>query len=180
MSCPTLTLRPATPADLPQILTIEETLFPGDAWPEEAFRRQIENSAAEVLALELVEPAGDTNHGDETPAKRLVGYVAVWLIEDLVHLMNIGVSPEMQGRGLGEYLMLRALQWARSHGAVECTLEVRVSNKQARSMYDRLGFRVEGRRRRYYMDNGEDAVDHDHSFAGVAAGATWFATAGSG
>ena len=38
------------------------------------------------------------------------------------------------------------------------TLEVRVSNHGAIAMYERLGFRRAGRRRRYYSDNGEDAM----------------------
>ena len=43
-------------------------------------------------------------------------------------------------------------------GAASCTLEVRVSNLRAQGLYHKMGFRVEGRRRGYYLDNGEDAL----------------------
>ena len=38
------------------------------------------------------------------------------------------------------------------------TLEVRTSNAAAIRMYERFGFRPAGHRRRYYHDNGEDAL----------------------
>ena len=38
------------------------------------------------------------------------------------------------------------------------TLEVRMSNRGAITMYERFGFTAEGHRRRYYQDNGEDAL----------------------
>jgi ribosomal-protein-alanine N-acetyltransferase len=43
------------------------------------------------------------------------------------------------------------------HGA-RFTLEVRESNTGAIELYKRFGFAPAGRRRRYYQDNGEDAV----------------------
>jgi ribosomal-protein-alanine N-acetyltransferase len=38
------------------------------------------------------------------------------------------------------------------------TLEVRRSNTPAIALYGRFGFRSAGVRRRYYQDNGEDAL----------------------
>ena len=38
------------------------------------------------------------------------------------------------------------------------TLEVRASNHGAMALYEKLGFKVIGRRRGYYTDDGEDAV----------------------
>jgi ribosomal-protein-alanine N-acetyltransferase len=40
----------------------------------------------------------------------------------------------------------------------QLTLEVRRSNAGAIALYERLGFRAAGVRRRYYQDNGEDAL----------------------
>jgi ribosomal-protein-alanine N-acetyltransferase len=40
----------------------------------------------------------------------------------------------------------------------EATLEVRVSNEPARALYRAYGFHDVGLRKRYYEDNGEDAV----------------------
>ena len=42
--------------------------------------------------------------------------------------------------------------------AARYTLEVRRSNSVAIHLYEREGFRAAGMRRRYYQDNGEDAL----------------------
>ena len=42
--------------------------------------------------------------------------------------------------------------------AARYTLEVRQSNHSAIHLYEREGFRAAGLRRRYYQDNGEDAL----------------------
>ena len=63
-----------------------------------------------------------------------------------------------QGRGLGEWFLLEIFDLMEESGAEACTLEVRVSNLRAQSLYRRLSFGVAGRRRRYYSDNGEDAL----------------------
>ena len=54
--------------------------------------------------------------------------------------------------------MLGAFREARRHGAREITLEVRASNFAARALYRKYGFREVGLRKRYYIDNGEDAI----------------------
>jgi ribosomal-protein-alanine N-acetyltransferase len=38
------------------------------------------------------------------------------------------------------------------------TLEVRTTNENAMKMYEAFGFKVIGRRKGYYTDNGEDAI----------------------
>ena len=91
----------------------------------------------------------------------LAGYfVAMQGVEEM-HLLNITVAPELQGRGHGGW-MLDALR-------VECVvrrlaqlwLEVRLSNERARRLYEHYGFRSVGLRRGYYPARGrtrEDAV----------------------
>ena len=80
------------------------------------------------------------------------------IIVDEAHLMNIAVAPSLQGQGLGELLLLDLLERVRGKGAVTCTLEVRPSNIRAQRLYKRLGFDVAGRRKHYYVDDGEDAL----------------------
>ena len=50
------------------------------------------------------------------------------------------------------------VQAAYDLGAKWITLEVRTSNENAMRMYEGFGFKVIGRRRGYYTDNGEDAI----------------------
>ena len=42
-------------------------------------------------------------------------------------------------------------------GALRATLEVRISNSAAIALYHKYGFEIVSRRKRYYVDNNEDA-----------------------
>jgi len=152
MSSPTPHLRAMRAEDLPAVLAIEEKVFGDDAWPRSFFERDLANEHATYLALELT---GEDGAG--TPAE-LVGYAGYWLLEEEANLMNIALAPAWQRRGLGEALLRATLAQMQARGATLCTLEVRVSNVRAQALYTRLGFHVTGRRRRYYQDNGEDAL----------------------
>lgn len=151
-----LTIRPMRAADLSQVLSIEETVFPEDPWPRSAFSRQLDNPLAQFIVM----TSGRVLTNEQTDATRdkVIGYAGTWIIVDEAHLMNIAVTPQFQGQGLGEFLLLHVLDSMRGLGAATCTLEVRPSNTRAQSLYRRLGFHVEGRRKRYYVDNGEDAL----------------------
>lgn len=69
----------------------------------------------------------------------------------------LAVGPGFQGRGVGLRLMLEVLRAFRQMGALSATLEVRVSNKKAQSLYSMLGFRMIGVCPAYYAD-GEAAI----------------------
>jgi len=69
----------------------------------------------------------------------------------------LAVRPGFQGRGIGMRLMLEEIRRFRRMGAVGATLEVRVSNKKAQSLYSMLGFRMIGVCPAYYSD-GEAAI----------------------
>ncbi len=149
MTSATLRLRAMQPDDLPAVMAIEERVFIGDAWPESFYRRDLNNPQALYYVLELIA---------EDATRHLLGYAGCWFIEDEAHLMTIAVAPEWQGRGLGAWLLLSVLDLVEARGATVCTLEVRVSNLRAQVLYQRVGFEVTGRRRRYYQDNREDAL----------------------
>ena len=145
-------LRPMQPSDLPAVLAIEETVFGDDAWPRSFFERDLANEHSTYVVLELI--GGDAG----TQRAELAGYAGYWLLEDEANLMNIAIAPAWQGRGLGEHLVLATLARMQAEGASLCTLEVRIGNVRAQALYRKLGFEVTGRRKRYYQDNGEDAL----------------------
>jgi len=91
-------------------------------------------------------------------ASRLVGYAGFWLMLDEAHVTTIAVRPSERGQGIGELLFIGLIDIAASLGARFVTLEVRASNYVAQQLYKKFGFREEGVRRRYYSDNGEDAL----------------------
>ncbi len=87
----------------------------------------------------------------------IIGYVGFWLVLDEAHITTVVVKRPYRGRGLGWMLMEHILARAREQGARIATLEVRVSNERAISLYQRMGFRTVGIRKGYYPRTGEDA-----------------------
>jgi ribosomal-protein-alanine N-acetyltransferase len=69
----------------------------------------------------------------------------------------LAVAPGYQSRGIGMRLLLGVLKIFRQMGALNATLEVRVSNKKAQSLYSALGFCMSGVFPGYYSD-GEAAI----------------------
>jgi [ribosomal protein S18]-alanine N-acetyltransferase len=88
----------------------------------------------------------------------IVGYAGLWKVFEEGHITNIAVHPEFRGNGIGSALLEALISSAKSEGILSMTLEVRKSNLVAQSLYGKYGFVVEGLRKAYYSDNGEDAV----------------------
>jgi [ribosomal protein S18]-alanine N-acetyltransferase len=128
-------------SDLPAVLAIERRSF------------QTPWSLA-MFVLELSKPSGICLAA--TDEGRLVAYMVCSRYADVWHIMNIAVSPEHRRMGIGSELLERLFEEAGPDARY--TLEVRTSNHGAIAMYERFGFRRAGHRRRYYHDNGEDAL----------------------
>ena len=88
----------------------------------------------------------------------IIGYAGLWKMHDEAHVTTVGVRRRDQGRGFGMVLMLALVDRAYGMESRWMTLEVRASNHGAMALYEKLGFKVIGRRRGYYTDDGEDAV----------------------
>lgn len=86
-----------------------------------------------------------------------VGFVGVWLLEDEAHIVTIAVRESHRGRGIGELLLIAAIELAQQNQRPLLTLECRVSNTVALNLYEKYGFKQVGLRPRYYSDNHEDA-----------------------
>jgi ribosomal-protein-alanine N-acetyltransferase len=86
------------------------------------------------------------------------GFVIVHMVGDEAEILEIVVSEELRGAGVGRKLMEQARETARARGCAALFLEVRPSNTPARALYERLGFEPVGLRKRYYRDNDEDAI----------------------
>jgi ribosomal-protein-alanine N-acetyltransferase len=128
-------------SDLPAVISIERRSFPAP-W------------SLAMFVLELSKPSGiclAAAEGDE-----LLGYLVCSRYDQVWHLMNVAVTPERRRAGIARRLIARLVEEA--GGKLPFTLEVRVSNRAAIAMYERIGFRSAGVRPRYYQDNGEDAL----------------------
>jgi ribosomal-protein-alanine N-acetyltransferase len=139
-----VTFREMKEEDIEQIVKIEEESF-SIPWTYDAFEREL--SMNQFACYTVME---ENN--------QIIGYCGLWVILDESHITNIAVLPEYRGRKLGEALLREVMKKARNLGAKTMTLEVRVSNKAARGLYRKLGFQDGGIRKRYYTDNGEDAL----------------------
>lgn len=93
----------------------------------------------------------------DKPTDYVAGYVATWYMTDEAHITGIAVRESLRGNGLGELLLMASIELAMRHQSRVVTLEVRVSNHVAQSLYSKYGFSQVGRRKGYYSDNHEDA-----------------------
>lgn len=153
-------VEPMTPADVAQVMEIEQVVFPAP-WSARAYHYEItENEYSTMLVLRpasrpapqrLLHRLGLLEPGP------VLGYAGFWLLVDEAHICTIAVDPQWQGRGLGELLLIALLDWGQESGAVRATLEVRVSNRVAQELYYKYHFEIVGRRKRYYINNNEDA-----------------------
>ncbi len=129
-------------SDLPAVISIERRSF-GTPW------------SLAMFVLELSKPSGICLAIDNEEGK-LIGYLVCSRYEDVWHLMNVAIDPDRRRERIATDLIEHLFEQAGP--AERFTLEVRVSNRAAIAMYTRFGFKSAGLRRRYYHDNGEDAL----------------------
>ena len=68
------------------------------------------------------------------------------------------MHPDYRHKGIGELLLIYAIELSVELKAILITLEVRVSNLAAQVLYSKYGFSQRGTRRAYYLDDREDAT----------------------
>jgi ribosomal-protein-alanine N-acetyltransferase len=144
-----LAIEPMMEADVPTVQEIERHIF-ATPWPRNAYYRELgsRNSAYYIILRRVAGPE----------AGQLIGYAGMWRMNDEAHVTTIGVRRELQSAGYGRVLFAALVQGAYAMGAKWMTLEVRATNDKAVHMYEDFGFKIIGRRRGYYTDNGEDAL----------------------
>ena len=130
--------------DIDSVHAIEEATF-AVPWSRDSFEREIEKNAAARYLVAVRDG-------------RIIGYGGAWIILDESHVTNIAVAEDARGQGVGRKLTEELMQYLSNLGAAYATLEVRVSNLRAQNLYKSLGFVTVGKRKRYYEDNGEDAL----------------------
>ncbi len=139
-----LEIRRMAEADLPAVIGIDQTSF-SLPWPERSFHFELTGNPASRCWVGEFEG-------------RVVTMLVIWMILDEAHVATIATHPDFRHQGFGKQLLVHALKAAVEEGAVRSFLEVREGNLEAQAMYRQLGFIEDGRRPRYYRDNGEDAI----------------------
>ncbi|HEY1350184.1 MAG TPA: ribosomal protein S18-alanine N-acetyltransferase [Ktedonobacteraceae bacterium] len=172
-----------TMSDVPRVVEIERLAYPS-TWPPSAYRKELQDNrwahyivlrdkrlAQESLAVSAAEPEKPRRFfplpflpgrtATTMPSADLtsiVGFAGLWLMVDEAHVTTIAMHPNFRRRGLGELMLASLIEIAYEIGARWVTLEVRVTNYNAQSLYRKYGFREAGLRHRYYSDNQEDAL----------------------
>lgn len=144
--------------DVPEVMQIECEAF-ALPWPKNAYRYELfENEHSHYMVMRQVGVGllGQLSRrlGMSAP---LVGYGGFWMLVGEAHISTLAIAAEWRGRGLGAWLLWNLLERADQLDAFEATLEVRVSNHVAQSLYAKFGFVKVGERKCYYQDNGENA-----------------------
>jgi [ribosomal protein S18]-alanine N-acetyltransferase len=159
-------VQPMTARDIPAVMDIEFVAFSAP-WSARAYEYEIHhnemanyfvartNHAAPAHRSFLQRWLGRDDPIDENP---LVGYAGFWMMVDEAHISTIATHADWRRRGVGELLMVSMLERAIEIDAHMMTLEARVSNIGAQALYRKFGFEIVGVRKKYYSDNGEDAL----------------------
>lgn len=168
-------LRPLRPGDVVQAVEVERDAFP-TLFPPTAFRRELGKRNASYLVAEQLASCGAPNEPRQgglfgsllsgvrsgssgvDDCGRIAGFIGIWYMVDEAHVVSVGVRTSDRGRGIGELLLIGALERAMSRTAAVMTLEVRESNWVAINLYRKYGFEQRGVRKAYYADNREDAL----------------------
>lgn len=136
-------LRLFTPADLNQILEIEEDSFGSEAFSEETFLRLFQRFPDLFFVAEMDD--------------KIVGYMITCKLSHKGHVASIAVASTFRHKGVGSVLANFTFEKLKASGAKYVELEVRVTNREALDFWKHLGFSPFGISRRFY-ENGEDAL----------------------
>lgn len=158
-----LQLKPLEAQLLPAALEIDVQCF-GGLWTLDGYQRELNSPNSQLLAVthpaSVYSESVSQSHQLKQPlfAEQLLGFGCLWSILSEAHITILAVRPNYQRQGLGQALLQALLATAWQQKLEWATLEVRISNQPALSLYRKFGFQEVGRRRRYYPDTGEDAV----------------------
>lgn len=135
--------RAMTGDDAPAVAELELKIF-AMPWSREDFFREMRNELAEYIVGEM--------------DGRIVAYAGAWVSFEQAEVMHVAVDAELRGQGIGTLLFGELINAVKKRGAKSITLEVRPSNTPAIKLYENFGLKSVGRRKGYYLDNGEDAL----------------------
>ena len=131
-------------ADIESVMLVDERSFP-KPWTKEIYTQEVtNNSYAYYFVMEVDD--------------KIVGFCGLWLVMDEAQITNIAIDPDYRGNKYGEALFQYVMNFAIANHARILSLEVRVSNLTAQSLYKKFGLQPGGIRKNYYTDNHEDAL----------------------
>jgi ribosomal-protein-alanine N-acetyltransferase len=159
-------IRPMEPGDIPSVVAIDRLSFP-TPWSASSYAYELKHRNSSFFYV-LLKPDSAEDSPPERGWRRwlhsatglrqshVIGYLGIRLRDSGTHISTIAVHPDWRGNGLGELLLLTALEQSARMERGIVTLEVRPSNKTAQRLYQKYGFQFTGVHEGYYRD-GENA-----------------------
>jgi ribosomal-protein-alanine N-acetyltransferase len=157
-------VRPARPSDQPRLVEIASHSATAAQWNQAEYLKLF---TPEEPAFQLegdpqnVDPQGKAQSRTALVLEQdasVVGFIVGRQVEDEWEIENIAVTGSARRHGLGSRLVGELLDLVRSRGGHTVFLEVRESNRAARSLYEKWAFIEVGRRKMYYQNPAEDAL----------------------
>jgi ribosomal-protein-alanine N-acetyltransferase len=171
--------------DVAQVTDIDREAFP-TMWPTPNYERELNNRMSYYIVAcdeeKTVEPdvvknpSSKNKSGLMSGLRRLfsherlsendspisgqyiTGFVGFWVMADEAHITTIAVREKYRRQGIGELMLISAIDRALELKVNIVTLEVRASNTGAQALYLKYGFNKAGVRKGYYTDNREDGI----------------------
>ena len=147
-AAPPAKLRPGRLRDIDALLALENAVFTTDILSRRSFRHFLTAPNSSLIVAE--------------ENSKLAGYALVLYParSKLARLYSIAVAPHIPSRGIGPLLLAAAERAAARRQRRAMRLEVHEHNSRAIARYEKSGYRLFGRRHRYYEDGG-DALRFD-------------------
>ena len=127
-----------------EVLQIEELCYGAHHWSKDSFLTELNNKISSYKCI--------------TFNNKCIGYIGFWKIIDEAHITNLSIHPNFQNKKMAQNLLLNMIDECYKEKIKYITLEVRVSNEKAISLYEKFGFKSLGIRKNYYQDNNESAL----------------------
>ncbi len=134
-----------TPKDVDEVFHIEELIHPKHHWSKESFYNELANNLASYYCI-------------KNEKNKILAYIGFWQIIEEAHITSLAVHPDFRRMQLAQALLIKTIDDCYKNMIKYITLEVRESNFEAISLYEKFLFESIGMRKNYYQDNGENAV----------------------
>ncbi len=131
--------------DLEEVCALENLCFT-TPWTVTSFQYEITNNDA-LLKVAVADNV-------------IAGFICIRSMLDITHILDIAVEPGKRRRGIGSRLLQNSIDALKKlrPDIKHITLEVRESNHEAISLYERSGFKKTGIRRNYFRNPPEDGI----------------------
>lgn len=139
---------------------LERACVTAGHWTEEQYRRIVDPLQGDPRRLVIVAESSPQKISATGPisSSAFSGFLVALPVGAEWELENIAVAPAERRKGLGKQLLEALVVAARTTNSEAVFLEVRDSNTAARSLYEKAGFELTGRRKAYYTNPPEDAI----------------------